>query len=272
MASNPNDPGFPNGIQVTKQNVTVDGRTHWVELPQRYYDWSFIMAHFPAPTSRVKQLLPDDGLEAVEIVPGLAVVSLAAFEYRHMATLASYNEVAVMVPVRFEPESRVPFLPLLSPDHYDVGFWVHHLPVTPQEPCDVGVGVWGLPKVFTPDITFHDSGWTRQCELRENGQHVLTLSVAMGETITEARRFYAFSVRNGALLKSLIDTRGQYHAWWGPAHASFTLGSHQVAQDLQALEVQNLAVAGLFAFSAKSRLHPGTVLDAVQSTAGSNLC
>src|SRR5438309_10246204 len=110
MASNPNAPGFPNGIQVTKQNVTVDGRTHWVELPQRYYDWSFIMAHLPAPTARVKQLLPDDGLEAVEIVPGLALAALAAFGYRHMATRAPYNEAAVMEPVRLEPESRAPFL------------------------------------------------------------------------------------------------------------------------------------------------------------------
>lgn len=250
---------FPDGIAVTKETVIVGKHTVHVELPQRYYDWSFVMTHFPAPTHRVRALLPDDRLVAVEIVPGLAVVTLAAFDYRKMATLAPYKEFAIMVPVRYRPERNIPFLPLLCPDAYDVGFWVHHLPVTTQEACDVGIGVWGLPKVVA-EIEFRDVGWSRQCELWEDGDHVLTLSSHMGETRREARQFSAFSVLEGVLLKSLVDTRGQYHAWNVPGMASFELGTHPVADQLRDLEVQNLAFAGLFAFSAKSRLHPGVVL------------
>ena len=253
---------FPDGIPVEEYEVTVGGRMRVVELPQRYYDWSFTMAHFPAPTRRVRELLPDDRLVAVELVPGIAVVSLAAFEYRRMATLQPYNEVAVMVPVRYEPDRNIPLLPMLWPDRFDVGFWVHHLPVTTQEACDVGIGVWGLPKVVADDITFRDVGWMRRCELREDGEHVLTLSAMMGETRYEARPYYAFSVLDGELLKTLVDTRGQYYTWYVPGRASFSLGRHEVSEALRELEVENLAIAGLFAFTAKSRLHPGTVVAA----------
>jgi hypothetical protein len=250
---------FPDGIAVENRHITVGGRSHDVEIPQRYYDFSFILAHFPAPTRRVRRLLPNDSLEPVEVVPGIAVVSLAAFQYRRMATLDPYNEIAVMVPVRYEPDSRVPFLPLLFPDSYGVGFWVHHLPVTTDEACDVGVAVWGLPKVVA-GITFDDIGWMQRCELREQNELVLTLSAKTAETRLEYRPFYAFSLLNGELVKSLVDTRGQYHAWSVPGRASFTLGTHEVAETLREVEVENVAVAGLFAFTAKSRLHPGTVV------------
>ena len=95
----------------------------------------------------------------------------------------------------------------------------------------------------------------RECDVWEDGEHVLTLSSAMGETRREARRFYAYSVLKGELVKTLVDTRGEYYAWNVPAGASFELGTHRVADELRDLEVQNFAIAGLFAFSTRSRLH-----------------
>lgn len=258
---------FPDGIPVTLQSILVEGTERPVELPQRYYDFSFIMAHFPAPTRRVGTLLPTASLEPVEILPGLAVITIAAFEYRRMATLAPYNEVAIMVPVRHEPDRNIPLLPLLWPESYDVGFWVHHLPVSTEEARVAGVTVWGLPKVLAT-IAFEDLGWMRRCELGEDGQHVLTLTSATGETRLESRPFYAYSMLNGQLLKSLVDTRGQYHAWYVPGRASVELGRHPVASTLRDLDIQTIAVAGLFTFTTKSRLHPGQVLPAVPSEAG----
>jgi hypothetical protein len=236
------------------------GQKRPVELPQRYYDFSFIMAHFPAPLWGVRKLLPDDdALVPVEIVPGLAIVSLAAFEYRQMATLQPYNEVAVMVPVRHQPETRIPLLPLLWPDEFEVAFWVDHLPVTTQEACAAGLTIWNLPKVVA-DIRFKDIGWMRHCSLYEDGQHVLTLSSRIDETQFDARAFYALSMQGGKLLRSLVDTQADYHAWFSPGGASFRLGSHPRARRLRSVGIWNIAVAGLYASSARSRLHPGIVL------------
>jgi hypothetical protein len=268
MASTPAT--FPDGIDVVPQTFTLDGHTWTVEVPQKYYDWSFVMAHFPASAARVRALIPTETLQPVELLPRVAVLTLAAFEYRQPATLAPYNEVAIMVPVRYKPSANIPLLPLLRPDDYAVGFWIHHLPVTTEEARAAGRHFWNFPKVLA-QITFRDVGWMRECELRENGQHVLTLSAPVGETCTESRQFYAFSVMNGQLLKTLVDTRAPYYAWNIPGRASFELGDHEVAQRLGDLDVRNLAIAGLYATSARSRLHPGTALTTVEAPNGAGV-
>jgi hypothetical protein len=251
---------FPDGIPVEERPLGSGSRSGRFELPQRYYDWSFIMAHFPAPTARVRELLPDARLAPVQIVPGLAVITLAAFDYRRMATLAPYGEFAVMVPVRYKPAWDPPLLPLLSPDRYKVGFWVHHLPVTTPEARAAGVEFWGLPKVVAK-IEFSDVGWMRRCKLHEDGKHVVTLSSAMGETRSERRDFYAYSILNGVLLRARVETRAEYHEWNVPGQASFELGTHPIAETLRGLGMRNVAIAGLFAFTARSRLYPGAPVE-----------
>src|SRR5262245_27716923 len=110
--------GFFPGVQVESIDVAVEDRRWRVELPQRYHDWSFMMAHFPASARKVRQLLPSDKLVPVPLLPGIAVVSIAAFEYRRMATLAPYNELAIMVPVRRQPTVNIPAVPLLFPQWF----------------------------------------------------------------------------------------------------------------------------------------------------------
>ncbi|HWO89848.1 MAG TPA: acetoacetate decarboxylase family protein [Gemmatimonadales bacterium] len=259
---------FPDGVAVGVQPIVVGGVPEPFEVPQRYYEFSFTMAHFPAPTRLVRALLPDDSLQPVQIVPGLAVITIAAFEYRVMATLKPYKEVAIMVPVRHQPERNPPALPLLWPEAYDVGFWIDHLPVTTEQAQVAGVTVWGLPKVLAT-ITFEDVGWMRRCRLREDGQDVLVFSAPTGETRFESRAFHAYSLLNGTLLRTLVDTRGQYRASNVPGCASLELGSHPVASRLRATRVQNIAVAGLFGFTVKSILYPGQPVAAGAAAGGS---
>ena len=68
------------------------------------------------------------------------------------------------------------------------------------------------------------------------------------------------------LLRSLVETRAQYYAWNVPGAASFTLGRHPVAQELKELGMRNLAVAGLYASAARSRLYPGTPVSELEPT------
>lgn len=253
---------FPEGVP--EKNVPVGGQPFTV--PQFYYDWSFFLAHFPASAREVRKLLPT-GLKAVEIIPGTAVVSLAAYEYRKARTLQPYNEAAILVPVRHAPKSNVPLLPLLWPEDYDVGFWVHYLPVDTQQARDAGKQVWGFPKVIA-DITFKDVGWMRKCTVRQDGERVFTFSSSVAETRAESRPFYAFSVLGGKLLKTLIDTRGQYHVWSFPGGASFELGTHRVAGELRTMKIRNVGLSGVYATSARSRLHAGEEVGAAAPVAG----
>lgn len=236
------------------------------EIPQRYYDFSFMIAHFPAPTRRVRTLLPRDDLIAVELAPGLAVVTLGAWCYGRMASFAPYNELAIMVPVRHNPEFNVPLLPLLQPDSFDVAFWIHYLPVTTEQACAVGVSAWGYPKVVA-QIEFDDVGWSHRCRLADNGTNVLTFSGPMGEVKPRRQDFFTYSLRNGELLKTRCETRGYYYVWQTPGRASFELFDHPVADDLRALEVKNFSVGGLYARGVKMRLYDGERVAAAPTTA-----
>jgi hypothetical protein len=236
--------------------VQAGTRSHPFELPQRYYDWSMMLASFPAPASRVRRLLPSEKLAPVQIVPGLGLVTLAAFEYRQAATLAPYNEVAIMIPVRCQARVNLPLLPLLFPHWFkDLGFYVHHLPVTTQEACDVGVSVWGFPK-FVADIQFHEDGGVRRCHLRQDGKHILTFEVKIPRSETEQFKDYlAYPVKENHLLKTQVQSKARYAERRLPFGASFSLGEHPIADELRALRPWKIALGRLYGVQAKSLLN-----------------
>src|ERR1035441_3540784 len=143
-----------------------------IELPIRYQDWSAIMAHFPVPEAAVRKLLPSSRLKPVLFVPGTAILSMVAMEYRQIIGLAPYNEFGIMVPVLYEPKVSIPGFPLLFPHWFKkAGLYVHHLPVTTQAAYELGIEVWGYPKIVA-EIVFEDIGQARRCRLRAEGKDI----------------------------------------------------------------------------------------------------
>lgn len=251
--------GFFDDVKVKVVTVRRGNRTYRFELPQRYYDWSFMMAHFPACAAKVRALVPGK-LQPVQLAPGVGIVSLAAFEYRRTATLKPYNEFSIMVPVLPHPAASIPALPLLYPDRYpDLGFYIRHLPVNTQEACDIGIEVWGFPK-FLAEITFEDVGWMRRCRLEVDGKHVITLDVRTSETKTGARDFYAYPQKDGKFLKTRVETRLKYNETRFAGGASYMLGDHWIARELRVLGMRRIAVGRLYAFEAQSLLYEGVPL------------
>jgi hypothetical protein len=236
--------------------VQAGARSHPFELPQRYYDWSMMLASFPASASRVRRLLPSTKLAPVQIVPGLGLVSLAAFEYRQAATLAPYNEVAIMIPVRCQARVNFPLLPLLFPSWFkDLGFYVVHLPVTTQEACDIGVSLWGFPK-FVADIRFREEEGVRRCHLRHDGKHILTFEAKVPRNEAERFKDYlAYPVKDDYLLKTQVQTKARYAERRFPFGASFQLGDHPIAEQIRELRPWQIALGRLYGVQAKSLLN-----------------
>lgn len=241
-------------LQVLK--VERAGRSWVFELPQRYFDWTMMMAHFPASAARVRELLPSRELQPVQIVPGIALVTLAAFEYHRAATLAPYNEVAMMVPVRCQARSNPPFLPLVFPHWFkDLGFYVFKLPVTTQEACDIGIEIWGFPK-FVAEIEFESEGEVRRCHLRYEGKHVLTLQQKIPVfAVEQAMDFLAYPVKERELLKTLVQTKARYVERRLPFGASCMLGDHPIADELRGLSMWRHAFGRLYGMKAESLLN-----------------
>lgn len=247
------DETFFAGVKIEEAELSTGVR---IGLPVRYYDWSVIMAHFPAPAAKVRKLLPSDKLKPALLMPGTAVVSFAAFEYRQIADVAPYNEFGIMVPVLYKPAVNIPGLPLLFPHWFKrFGLYVHHLPVTTQEAYDFGVELWGYPK-FVAEISFEDEGEMRRCRLRAEGKDVMTFEVKKLATRTRLMNYYSYTVKDGQLLKTLIQTKEQSGITRFRGGASYTLGDHPIAEELRSLGMGKTAVERLYAPQVQSMLHP----------------
>ena len=177
------DKTFFAGVNIEQVELSTGAR---VGLPRRYYDWSGIMAHFPVPTAGVRKLLPTNKLKPAQLLPGTAILSFVAMEHRQIADVPPCNEFAIMVPVLYEPMVNIPGLPLVFPHWFKrFGLYVHRMPVTTQEACDVGIEIWGYPKIVA-QISFEETNQVRRCQLQAEGKDIVTLEVkkmAMKSTI-----------------------------------------------------------------------------------------
>jgi hypothetical protein len=244
---------FFTGARVEETELSTGAH---IGLPVRYYDWSAIMAHFPAPVAALRKLLPTDKLKPAQLVPGTGILSMAAMEYRSIANVEPYNEFGIMVPVLYEPTVNVPGLPLLFPDRSKrFGLYVHHLPVTTQAAYDFGVEIWGYPK-FVAEISFEDTGRTRRCRLRAEGKDIAILEVAKSATRAKPMDLFSYTVKDGQLLRTRIQAEGQLSITRFRGGASCDLGDHPIAEELRALGMGRTAVERLYAPQVQSMLHP----------------
>lgn len=249
---------FFSEVTIEEVALSTGGR---IGLPVRYYEWSWMNALFPAPATKVQRLLPSKKLRPVLALPGIAMVALTAMEYRKIADVAPYNEFSIAVPVQFEPTFNIPglplfFHPLLSPQRYrKIGMYVHHLPVTTQAARDFGVEIWGYPK-FIAEISFEDVGEMRRCRLRAENKNIVTLEIRKLATKARSINFYTYTVKNAQILRTLVQTQGQYSITRFPGGASYTLGDHPIAEELKALGMGKTAVGRFYAPQVQSLLHP----------------
>lgn len=226
-----------------------------IGLPVRYYAWSAIMAHFPVPTAAVRKLLPTNKLKPVQLRPGKAILCMAAMEYRQIADVAPYNEFGIMVPVLYEPTINILGLPLFFPHWFRrFGLYVHHLPVTTQAAYDFGVEIWGYPKIVA-EISFEDVGDMRRCRLRADGKDIVTLELKKVATKARPMNFYSYTVKDGQLLRTLIQTQGHFGIARLRGGASYTLGDHPISEELRALGMSRTPVECIFADQVQSMLH-----------------
>lgn len=226
-----------------------------VGLPVRYLDWTGIFAHFPAPASAVRRLLPGKALAPVLIAPGTAILSIAAIEYRRIAEIEPYNEVAVMTPVLHKPLVNLPTLPFFFPRMFrSFGFFVLNMPVTTEESRELGVKVWGYPK-FLADISFEEIDNTRRCRVQLEGKEYLSLDVQQIPAKDQKVDFHIYTVKGDRLLRHRLETEGLYGVSPFPGGAAISFGDHPLGQALRGIGVGRKPIARVFGSNVASLLH-----------------
>lgn len=211
---------------------TIQG--HEVTIPVEVRDASASMASFLVPAPAAQDLIGSSGLDVAEPLPGRAVCSLAFLRYLD-GDLGPYHEFAVAFLVRhrgMEPASALTKSAEVARGF--MGAFIHQLPVNQEFTLEAGRGIWGFPK-FLADIDVDLAGPVARCELRHDGEHVLSLSVRRGMTIPARRsNVDAYSNADGVLRRTAwsmqpAGVRGR------PGGAELALGDHPIAKELRSL-------------------------------------
>ena len=206
-----------------------------VTMPVAVRDAASAAATYLVPSAAARRLLPGPELEVVEPLPGRALFSIAAIDYRDN-DLGDYNEVSLALFVRPRGErAGVPYLsPALDFVRNRVATYIWKLPVDQRFTCAAGHGIWGFPK-SVEQIAFEDVGGRRRCRLVMDGRHVLTFSVSRGggRTLPDAA-MATYTYIDGVLHRTPFVS-GAIGVGIHLGGAELVLGDHPVADELRSL-------------------------------------
>lgn len=216
--------------QIAHVDIPWGDRT--ICCPVFYYDVTTLSAQFLASIERVREALPSPRMYPLRVTPWHCVVSISAFEYRD-TDLGPYNEVLIGIPFVLDEPSplftgvlrRAPAVPQL---------YIRHLPVTTEMARDAGVEFAGFPK-FIAEIEFERGDERVACHVREDGRHILSLSIRKGVPRSTPRwRMHPIAVREGRILRcEFIVSERRSVEGRDVAGARVELGDHPITRELR---------------------------------------
>ncbi|OFW58020.1 MAG: hypothetical protein A2V52_07855 [Actinobacteria bacterium RBG_19FT_COMBO_54_7] len=217
---------------VSQHTIEITGGS--VEVPILYKDISTIAANFIAPVLPLKNILPTSSLVPLEILPGKGLLSFMAFDYRD-TSIGPYKELAIAIPVRYEPRINIPLFPALRmAASLSLEVYVWHLPLDSEIGIHAGIDIWGFPK-FLAEIEFSETEKSISCSLSEKGEHILTLEV--GITKPKMKSYFdikPYTVKDDRLLFTEIKgLSGGVGRSFLPGTANLSLGEHPLSRQIR---------------------------------------
>lgn len=213
-----------------------------VSMPVVVRDASSAAATYLVSTEVARRLLPGPELEPLELLPGRALFSIAAIDYRDN-DLGDYHEVSLAFFVRERgAPGGLPYLGTLMDfvrNRFATYIW--KLPVNQSFTKDAGYGIWGFPKTVDV-IDFRNLGGRRECRLVMDGRHVLTFTgLATGTRTLPDAPMVTYSYVHGRLHKTTF-VAGASEVGFALGGATLVLGDHPIADDLRALGLPKAAL------------------------------
>lgn len=244
---------------------TIDGKTLTMPIAVRgARNW---VATYTVASAAAQTLIAPTGLEAAEVRPGKALVSVGVVEYED-TDLGSYHEFMVAVIVRRHDagpataRQRSAEVPKAR-----VGVYIHHLPVDDQFSMDAGRGIWGYPKTLA-EFSRRDDGATTEWSLRQDGAHVVTMRFKRGWfPMPRQSAPPTYTLMDGVLRltpwqSSPRGTRGR------PRGVEMALGTGAIAEDLRSLGLPKKALLSLHVPEMRATFGSATVIERPSVVAG----
>ncbi len=206
-------------------------------LPGQIAQQSTMAAMFAGKVSELQKLLPSPRLKLVELYPGTSLLCGACTEHTRVDGLEPYLELSLLVPVRYEPRLRLPFLPLVAPKlFHDAGYYVHRSLVTTAEAAEVGSELRGA-RTTLAEIRIDEQPFWRRAVVNVEGKHLLTLDVRKSRGRSVAMTMYTYTLLEGQILRTPVPLSGELGLRRGSGGAKLVLGDHYVTNELRALKL-----------------------------------
>jgi hypothetical protein len=193
-------------------------------------------ATFLVSAAAARPLLPGPEIEIAEVLPGRALCSIAAIDYRDN-DLGDYNEVSIAF-----FGSRL-------------GTTIRHLPVDQSFTCEAGCTIWGFPKTVQR-IDFDTGAQRATCTLFQDGRHALTLSLPRGGSRTLSDTRMTTYTRIQGIPHRTAFTSGAEGFGVRLGGAEIVLGSGPIAEELRSLGLPRRALMTTWMERMRGRFDP----------------
>ena len=200
-----------------------------------------------------RALLPDPGLELVEVAPRRTLFTLGVIDYIEN-DLGDYNEVSMALYVRERGAMRgFPYFGAwLDFLRGRLSTYIHRLPVDQSFTCAAGRGIWGFPKTVER-IEFEANGDRAVARLEMDGRLVLTLDApAGGARELPDNAMLTYSMIDGRLHRTPFRS-GADGVGMQRGGATVALGDHPVADELRRLGLPKPALFSVWMGNMRGR-------------------
>jgi hypothetical protein len=220
-----------------RSHASIDGLDF--ELPVVIREARIFSAVFPASARKLRGLIADQGLIPAQLLPGMGLVQLTAYEYSD-TDIGPFNEFSVVIPLYTPGFPKLPFLNLnKARTTREVHNFLLHRGATSQTAVHIFGGYHRWPE-FLSSIEFtEDAEWVT-CEWKEGDDLICRL------------RGRKLPARHMSRVKVFVYTPAYPHPQLadinpdqstttrGPANAELFLGtSHPIAAELSRVLASN---------------------------------
>jgi hypothetical protein len=219
---------FLTGLQRTDASISgLDFKLPVVISKARIFS-----AMFPASVRELRRLLPGGSPEPAQLLPGMGLVQLTAYEYSD-SDLGPFNEFSVVIPLYTPHYSKLPLYNLLrARTTREVYNFLLHRAATSETAVSI-LRDWHHWPEFLASIEIDDDGEWLACEWKEDGELICRLRGRKIPAQHAGRvKVFIYTPQYQRAQLAIINPR-QSVAVHGSSDTELTLGpTHPIAREL----------------------------------------
>lgn len=258
---------FFKDVELQDVEMEFKGEMLTFKAPLRFFNSTSFTAVFSAPKKNLEKLLPSDKLK-IDTFMGIAPIGVNCVEFTDVDFIGPYKEFSISIPVKYK--SSEPSLDLL-------GVYCAYIGVDSELARAHGRKFYDFPK-FIAETNFEDVGEVRRCVVRADGKDILTLSVKkLTPKKIRKEEMFTFNVLENQITRVRGVTERFGDIWrlsifkmipflfkrkvlgrkreiTKNSKASITFGDHPIAEELRALEMDEVPLGYDYSTEAKTLL------------------